>query len=276
MVLAFAACSPPPEVAPAKPRPPSARPLLAPDTVAPQVEPEPPVAEPPPAKRVRRKNKRARKRIVKQQRVRVATVEGVVMRGKQRLKAGDLIAAGSSIEVQEGRVELALGEQGSVKLFRKSRVQIKRSNLFHLTIGRLWAKIRSLGQGFEVSTPNAVAGVRGTEFVVEVLPNRSMVGVVHGTVEVASTKTPQQGRPVKGNQQARLDGTDTTVKLAPFKAQATLASWEASQQTQVNPFKQEEERLKREMEDLERQTVEVEAQQEDIEKQIDRKLEGRQ
>ncbi len=77
-----------------------------------------------------------------------------------------------------------------ISYFKTSRVTKRRSVGLQLWVGRLWARVtKSIGgkRDFEVRTPNAVAGVRGTEFVVDVSEQgQTQVTVVEGGVELGS------------------------------------------------------------------------------------------
>ncbi len=91
-----------------------------------------------------------------------------------------LFADGSALEVQSGsRVEVA-----------DTRAAEGTMSAVILYIGRLWLEIEGVESGervFEVETPTAVAGVRGTAFSVGVgIDGATRVGVDDGLVEVGS------------------------------------------------------------------------------------------
>lgn len=96
-----------------------------------------------------------------------------------------------------------LAQYGVAKNERKRSVGIK------LILGRLWARVsEAFGDKskFEITTANAVAGVRGTELIVDYgKDGQSVVTVVHGLVAVSSSSgaaielTANQRSSVAGN-----------------------------------------------------------------------------
>ncbi len=88
-----------------------------------------------------------------------------------RMEDGSLLSLGSSTRVTLAGYEARAGGA------RRGRLQ--------LTVGRIWARVTSwLGTDseFEVHTDNAVAGVRGTSFIVQFGPAGTSVTVVDGSV----------------------------------------------------------------------------------------------
>jgi len=100
----------------------------------------------------------------------------------------------------------------------------KRSVGLHVFVGRLWArvtKVFSRKKNFDVYTPNAVAGIRGTELVVDVdLRGTSTVTCVSGLVEVGNIVSP-------------LDDAvqQVTQMLQPMQAMAVDPAGNMQQQT---------------------------------------------
>lgn len=97
---------------------------------------------------------------------------------------------------------------------RRRRVGIK------LWAGRAWARVTTwFGSGdsrFEVKTPNAVAGVRGTEFAVNVDPEgETTVTVFEGAVEVGPLDPSAQLAMLSPGQRGRVktDGTTQTESV---------------------------------------------------------------
>jgi ferric-dicitrate binding protein FerR (iron transport regulator) len=105
----------------------------------------------------------------------------------QALREADVIET-----EQNARMELLLPSGTVLRLGAMSRFQLEHdgrqggSVRARLALGHLWARVRKLlaGQSFEVETQNGVAGVRGTEFLVAAVPNRQIIRVYEGKVEV--------------------------------------------------------------------------------------------
>lgn len=104
-----------------------------------------------------------------------------------RLQAGDVI------ETQpDGRVELTFDSGTVLRIGESSRFELQdelpqKSFSAKLWLGNVWAKVHKLiaGETFRIETENAVAGVRGTEFRVEVAPDHeNLVRVYEGVVQV--------------------------------------------------------------------------------------------
>lgn len=111
---------------------------------------------------------------------------------KARLRAGDAVRTG-----RKARVELTFNDRSKVRLDAGTTLTLtqayfrpdgQRRVSLKVWIGRLWAKVaHRLGDhsSFEVTTRNAVAGVRGTSFVVLAQADlSSVVKVYTGTVGV--------------------------------------------------------------------------------------------
>src|SRR5262249_16912818 len=120
----------------------------------------------------------------------ISFVEGPVT---PKLEPGAEVHAGDTIETGEGgRVEIALTTGTLLRLGESSRVTLKEEvpqKAFNarLLLGNVWAKVHKLvsGETFHIETENAVAGVRGTEFRVEVAPQKEdLVRVYEGVVQV--------------------------------------------------------------------------------------------
>ena len=117
------------------------------------------------------------------------------------LKKGDILKKDQEVKVAEkSRIELRFPDGTVMRLSEKSRLkmneltfnkQIERKNVkVSLSIGKLWAKVKKLttpDSSVEVRTANAVAGVRGTVYRVNVDEDQSaMVKVYDGSVYVAN------------------------------------------------------------------------------------------
>lgn len=107
---------------------------------------------------------------------------------------GMTIPEGASIKTgADGKASLTWGAGNVVKLYPLSIVKAtevsgaeRKSSVLSLEKGRAMSKVDKLGAdaSFELRTPTAVAGVRGTGFDTEITPGTAMVtiAVVEGTV----------------------------------------------------------------------------------------------
>jgi len=104
----------------------------------------------------------------------------------QALFPGDSVRTG-----KDSRAELAFSDGTTLRLAENSRLYIQQADTvrsFKLLWGKIWSKVAKLadtGVRFQVETPTAVAGVRGTVFRVEIGPDStSRVAVEEGEVDV--------------------------------------------------------------------------------------------
>lgn len=114
-----------------------------------------------------------------------------------------------------------LGPETSVRV-RKCSLNTSTRNttsLFDLDVGRIWVRVLSTIGGntkFEVRTPTATAGVRGTVFYVEVAPEgETSVAVYEGEVEVAAQGGTTAS--VTPGSQASVAGSSATVTDSPLE-----------------------------------------------------------
>lgn len=125
---------------------------------------------------------------------RVTAIEGRVESGRVRLSVGDRLTAGASVRTSDSAsVVMKAPGRAAVKLGAKSAMTICESgdtiNL-QLKRGSILAVV-SRGKGaFSLSTPTAVAGVRGTAFYVEALGrDRTYVCLCEGALWLATRDT---------------------------------------------------------------------------------------
>jgi len=104
----------------------------------------------------------------------------------QPLFAGDSVRTG-----KDSRAEISFGDGTSVRISDNSRLLVQQADTVRslkLLWGKLWAKVAKLSSAqarFQVETPTAVAGVRGTVFRVEIdADTTTRVAVEEGEVEV--------------------------------------------------------------------------------------------
>jgi len=120
----------------------------------------------------------------------VSLAEGPVT---PKLDVGAEVHAGDTIETGEGgRVEITMSTGTLLRLGESSRVTLtedvpQKAFSARLLLGNIWAKVHKLvsAETFHIETENGVAGVRGTEFRVEVAPQQEdLVRVYEGVVQV--------------------------------------------------------------------------------------------
>lgn len=120
-------------------------------------------------------------------------VEGTVTVAGAPISTGAVLQPGDTVETQAGgRAEIALPGGSLLRIGESTRVTLSpipaRSEFSaRLLFGNLWARVHKLvgGETFRVETENGVAGVRGTEFRVEVGQQQpDLVRVYEGTVQV--------------------------------------------------------------------------------------------
>lgn len=131
----------------------------------------------------------------------------------RKLKINDVLKPGCEVSTgNKSRLELLLPDNSIVRFADNTNFTImqvnagdagKRDVKIFMSIGKIWSNVRkTLGGkgGFEVSCENAVAGVRGTIYRMDVEDDKSaLVKVYDGEVSVAaSTAQKDQKIPVAG------------------------------------------------------------------------------
>ena len=120
-------------------------------------------------------------------------VEGTVTVGGAPIQAGAILTVGDTVETKaDSRVEIALPSGSLLRVGESSQVTLSEMSAgkhfsARLLLGNLWAKVHKLlaGETFAVETENGVAGVRGTEFRIEVARDHpDLVRVYEGVVQV--------------------------------------------------------------------------------------------
>ena len=153
---------------------------------------------------------------------------------------GDIVPAGTRVRTAAQSIAQVTFADGSVlRLDAGSQVQLSPSKRLSakksvmLFFGQLWNKVAhsDANHAYEVKTPNAVCGVRGTEFVAHVADDGSLrVGVDQGRVVVSHESDAQA---VDSGQQA--DADDQGVAAA--KSHDDAAQWQAWSQQKGQRFK---------------------------------------
>lgn len=115
--------------------------------------------------------------------------------GRERVAAGDMIRTGANSHLDLYWVDgtrMRIGPNARVRVLKTQYNAASRADtaMFKLDLGRVWIrvlKVLSHKSKFEVITPTATAGVRGTIFSVEVKPGgKTLVSVKEGKVAVHS------------------------------------------------------------------------------------------
>lgn len=106
---------------------------------------------------------------------------------------GDPLHEGDTVQTPPGaRLEISVANGSVIRLGESSRLLLGTApaagHAFsaRLFLGNLWTRVHKLvaSETFHIETENGVAGVRGTEFRVEVGPQADLVRVYEGAVEV--------------------------------------------------------------------------------------------
>jgi hypothetical protein len=146
------------------------------------------------------------------------------------------------------RLELQLPDESVIRFDENSdfrlvkasyeKTQGKRNVRFSMVLGKTWANVKQAfgtSKGFEVETNNAVVGIRGTKFRINVAADQSaLIRVYQGSVMVKKPhRVPGPGEP--GSQVQRVAGP----KRVAGPQRVTMEEWvrivEAMQQLTVSP-----------------------------------------
>lgn len=148
-----------------------------------------------------------------------------------------MVRVGTRIKTLESRAQLALrGKQDTLRIPDKSEIRLAQLSpdseqvQIDVITGSLWTEVasRSTLGDFKVVTPDLTAGVKGTRFRVDVLPNQgTLVSVDEGLVEVISKNAPVSK--LVGQFEAVIVSVNgqlsETIKLDPAKSQEEWAQW---------------------------------------------------
>ncbi|MDF1563503.1 MAG: FecR family protein [Deltaproteobacteria bacterium] len=150
---------------------------------------------------------------------------------KKALKKGESVFAGDKVKtIGNSKLEIKLGDGSMVRLGPKSEATIKEAAFIDggrkvsvgLSLGKAWTKVtKAFGADskYEITTDNAVAGVRGTTFRVNANKDKStLVRVYNGAVAVAGMRpmyqtheTGEKRQEVAGPQQVSKDQWEKLV-----------------------------------------------------------------
>ncbi|MEJ2428713.1 MAG: FecR family protein [Deltaproteobacteria bacterium] len=188
------------------------------------------------------------------ERARVTYVQGEVRRQTSEagpwtaLPLGAFVKAGERIMTMKGgRLELQLPDKSIIRFDQESDVRLakaeynpaksKRDVRFSLLLGKTWANIQNVfgsSKGVEVETENAIVGVRGTVFRINVPLDRSAtIKVYHGSVAVSKP----QRLPAPGERGSEIQRVPGPTRV-PGPHRVTVEEWirivEAMQQITVS------------------------------------------
>lgn len=158
----------------------------------------------------------------------ITELQGELWQGDKRLAAGDKIELGGDVHMRRGRAVIELDGGVTLRIFPKSKLRLSSSKRVLLLAGKIWAKVVSLagGEKFAVETSNAVAGVRGTEFVVERHDGRTKLAVIEGKVAFANTKKPTAEVVVVASQSSVVEAEKEPTAPAKFEVKTEETAWQ--------------------------------------------------
>jgi hypothetical protein len=139
---------------------------------------------------------------------------------RQPLRKGDLLHHGDRVITgDETRIELTMPDGSFLRFDEKTTFELisadydeqtkQRDMEVQLALGKTWAKVAGLvgGQGrFQVSAENAVAGVRGTTYRMNVNPDTSVVVKVYWGEILVSGPPKKVDRPSRVSEPRRVEG----------------------------------------------------------------------
>ena len=138
-----------------------------------------------------------------------AVMSVTFVEGPANVAQGAELHPGETVETGDGgRVEITLPAGSVIRIGEHSRVVLQSAEpqkafSARLLIGNLWTKVHKLisGETFQIETENGVAGVRGTEFRVEVTaPGQpDLLRVYEGVVKVGDERV-EAGRELRYRQ----------------------------------------------------------------------------
>jgi len=133
-----------------------------------------------------------------------------VASNKSSVKEGDMIKTGPDssviIKFADGSM-VKLGAMAQITLSSTGATKAGSTTL-GVENGKVWSRVRKQGMdsSFNVKTPTAVAGVRGTFFSSEAEQQASTFDVFEGEVQVSSLADPNQSVSVKSKQRTVVAG----------------------------------------------------------------------
>jgi len=150
------------------------------------------------------------------------------------VQKGDFIRTKSN-----ARAEITFNDGSVVKIAQRSRIDVSEYSASARKLGLPRGKVQAIvvpvasgtaAHSFEIRTPNAIAGVRGTSFYVYHQGNVTGVAVLQGVVHTASLAMPSQGVTLVAG-----TGTMVTTGHAPTPPRPLSATELNSHQKDVTP-----------------------------------------
>lgn len=130
-----------------------------------------------------------------------------------------VVGTGGRVSIVEAGSTIGIGENSRLKVEELPHTAAKKRGLLNLLQGKIRAKIQHQDRGveypYEFKTRSAVAGVRGTEFLLLNEGNEARVLTLDGMVRVHSANDPAKGWDVaKGQALTAPEGKEPIVKAA--------------------------------------------------------------
>ncbi|MBN8218422.1 MAG: FecR domain-containing protein, partial [Spirochaetes bacterium] len=172
-----------------------------------------------------------------------STLRSSPVRAAQVIAAGQVLSAGP-----DGRAVLELDDGSLLELAKGSRLSLGgRENdgatktFFTLLTGQVVARVKKLSASdtFQIATPTAIAGVRGTVFSVSVAESGdALIGVQEGTVEVEDADAVEEtgGQPLTlaAKESAQIGLAGNPQKGSGFElGKHSYERWNAERQKQL-------------------------------------------
>jgi hypothetical protein len=167
------------------------------------------------------------------------------------LKQGDLLKKDQEVKVaKKSRMEIRFPDGTIMRLAEKSHLKLNQLSFnkqteeknvkVDLSIGKLWAKVKKLitpDSSVEVRTSNAVAGVRGTVYRINVEDDKSaLVKVYDGSVYVAN---PPRDTSMQANKTTQPHEVSGPHAVSPPYHEVSMEEWtaivKAMQQITISP-----------------------------------------
>lgn len=137
---------------------------------------------------------------------------------------GDMIRQGDRLETREGEVDIALSSGTILRLKKNSIFTLKQYDTdgvdvrteVYLSSGSLLNKVKRINakDSHVVHTPTAIAGVRGTSFIVSVDSGKTDISLLEGSLSVQSAASSESERILEKGEAVRVS---TNVDNTEFK-----------------------------------------------------------
>jgi hypothetical protein len=160
----------------------------------------------------------------------VIEASGEVSCNGEPIGPGDEVFSGDTIKIEKGRLEIDVLGVGRVRVFSDTKLELggkAHERSIALATGMVWAFVTKLsGDSFEIEGQHAVAGVRGTEFIVESTDDGDDVRVVKGDVDVAAKHEREKRHRVKGGERMHTKRRESPSSAEHYDHASDHARWE--------------------------------------------------